>query len=93
VSPCLPISSLLFDGKSQLPPVVTQKGNDRGEENHHDNVEGMGDFHLRNSPDDENRFKDEEKDRKLNLSFHKVIELESVIDPPGEESGRHRKRR
>ena len=81
-----------FSGKSQLPPVVTQKRNDRGQEDHHDNVNGMGNFHLRNSPDDENRFENEEKDRKLDLSFHKVIELGSVIDPPGEDSGNHRKR-
>jgi hypothetical protein len=66
---------LFFGRESQLPSVVTQKGNDGGEEDHHDNVEGMGRLGLRNSPEDENDFKDEEKDGKLDLSFHKIVEL------------------
>ena len=48
---------------------------------------------ARTSPEDEDDFKDEKENGKLNLHFYEMGEFQPVIDPPGEKTGGHRKRR
>jgi hypothetical protein len=48
---------------------------------------------LKTTPQEEDDLENQEKDRKLNLSSYKISELQSVIDPPGEEPSGHGKGR
>jgi hypothetical protein len=48
---------------------------------------------LKTTPEEKDDLENQEKDRKLDLSFYKIGELRSVIDPPCEEAGGHGKRR
>jgi hypothetical protein len=92
-SPQLLISSLLLVGKGHLPSIVTQERNDGGEENDEDEIDGMRYLGLHTTPQEKDDFENEKKDRKLNLSFYKIGELRSVINPPCEEPGGHGKGR
>ena len=46
---------------------------------------------LKTTPEEEDDLENQKKDRKLDLSFYKIGELQSIIDPPCEEPGGHGK--
>jgi hypothetical protein len=84
---------LFLDGKGHLTSIVTQEGNDGGEDDYHNEIEGIGYLGLRTTPEDEDDLENKKEDRKLNLSLHKKSELQSIIDPPGKEPCGHGKKR
>jgi len=82
---------LFFSGKGHLSSIVTQERNNGGEENDQYEIDWMRYLGLKTTPEEEDDLENQKKDRKLDLSFYKIGELQSIIDPPCEEPGGHGK--
>jgi len=84
-------------GKCHLASVISQKTNDGSEDERQDKIDEMDPVEenawVQTTPEEENDLKDEQKNRKLNLSFDIIGEFQSIIDPPGEEARGHCKGR
>jgi hypothetical protein len=83
----------LVSGKSHLTPIITQDRNDRGENDHQDEINRIGYLRCRTTPEDEDDFENKEEDRKLNFSLYKKSDLQSIIYPPGKKPCSHGKGR
>ena len=84
---------LLFCRKSHLTPIVTQDRDDGHEDDHHDEINRVGYLKRKTTPKDEDDLENKEEDRKLNFSFYKKSELQSIIYPPSKEPCEHGKGR
>jgi len=84
---------LLFGGKGHLASIITQNGNNRSEDDHHDEIDRIGYLGLKTTPEDEDDRENEQENRKLNLSLHEKSELHSIIDPPSKKPRGHGKGR
>ena len=58
-------STSFFNGKSHPTPIITQDRDDGREDNHHDEINGMGYLGLRTAPEDKDDLENKEDDRKL----------------------------
>jgi hypothetical protein len=83
----VPISLLFFQRECHLAAIISQKEDNWCEKECHHEVERAGYPGMRASPKDQDDFKNEKNDGKLDLSFDEVTQLQSVIHPPGEETG------
>ena len=66
---------LFFSRERHLASVIAEQTDDWSEKDHENKIEGVRHGRVRPSPEDQDNFKNEKKDRELNLSLHKKSEF------------------
>jgi hypothetical protein len=91
------LSSLFLYRESHLPSIIPQQEDHRRKNHHQDEVKHRHrlrkSFWTPTAPNDEDNLQEEKKNGELNFPSDEMAQFQSVIDPPGEESGDNRKRR